>query len=83
MKAPPRLDFEKDELIPAGSNPFARDWFWFISAFLNRVELESTTPIALPDLVVWEGHVQDIGHATGADDIVVVQKVTSLGIRID
>ena len=31
---------------------------------------------------MWDGHVEDVGDSTGTDYVVVVEKVTTFGIRV-
>jgi len=32
---------------------------------------------------MWEGHVEDVGEATGANDVVVIEEMAAFGVGID
>lgn len=86
MKALSGLHLEEDELVPTRGDSHRRHRFGLRDAVLihmDRIELESAAIFSLPLFVVGEGHVKDVGHTACTDDIVVVEEVTPLGIRID
>lgn len=49
----------------------------------DRVELERAAPLLFPGSVGRERHVEDVRDASRADDIVVVEQVTALAVRVD
>lgn len=91
MKAPSGLHFEQHELVPHRRNALGRHWprlrlqhaFGRPFPFLDGVQLERAAPLALPELVVRQGHVEDVGHASRTDDIVVVEQVAAFAVCVD
>ncbi len=86
MEAAPGLDLEKDELIPAWWDHFRRYRLGFqvtISGFLDWIELKGASPVLLPELVIGKGHVENVGNASAADDIVVIEEMAAFRVRID
>ena len=80
------LDLEEDELVPDGRDALRGDGERLgeaLGAGLDGVELERAAPLGLPALVVREGHVEDVGHAAGADHVVVVEEVAALAVADD
>lgn len=80
MEAAAWLDLEEDELVPAGRDRLGGDWLGLelaVRVFLHGVQLERATPLGLPQLIVGEGHVENVRHATRADHVVVVQEVAA------
>ena len=49
----------------------------------DRVELERAAPLPFPRSVGRERHVEDVRDASRADDVVVVEQVAALAIRVD
>ena len=49
----------------------------------DRVELERAAPLLFPGSVGRERHVEDVRDASGADDVVVVEQVAALAVRVD
>jgi len=47
--------------------------FWWIRAWYDRIEFECASPLLLPGLVDWDGHVEDIRYTSGANYVVVVE----------
>ena len=82
MVTPPGLHLEKDELVPAGRDGFTRDGLRFSCTLDDGVHLQSAAVLWFPRFAVWQGHVQDIGDSTGADDVVVVEQVASLLVSV-
>jgi hypothetical protein len=52
-------------------------------ALSDRVELERAAPLLFPGSVGRERHVEDVRDASRADDIVVVEQVAALAVRVD
>ena len=52
-------------------------------ALSDRVELERTAPLLFPESVGRERHVEDVRYASRADDIVVIEQVAALAVRVD
>lgn len=79
------LDPEKDKLVPARGDGLGGSdvGLGHGAALLYGVELECAAVLGTPWFVVWEGHVENIGHAAGADHVVVVEEMAAAGIRID
>ncbi len=54
------LDLKKDKLIPTGRNGLARDRPWLRNGIFvlgHGIEFQGTSPIPLPHLIVWKGHI--------------------------
>ena len=86
MEAPAGLHLEKYELIPSRWNALGGDGLGLersVGALPDGVQLECAAPLLLPELVVRQRHVQDVRHATRTNNVVVVQQVTALPVRID
>jgi len=49
----------------------------------DRVELERAAPLLFPGSMGRERHVEDVRDASGADDVVVVEQVAALAVRVD
>ena len=85
MEALPWLYLKKDELVPARWDRLdGRDVrLGDIPALSYGIELECATVLGAPWCVVREGHVEDIRNPARTDHVVVVEKVTATGVRID
>lgn len=80
VKAAPWLHLEENKLIPARRDDLGRYRFGFQitpCVFLDWVELESSSPVLLPELVVRQWHIEDIRDATRTNDIVVVEQMAA------
>lgn len=85
MKALPRLHLKENKLVPTRRYTLARDCLGLgipLLTNLRWIQLKRAAPLCLPDLVVREGHVEDVGDATGADDVVVVEQVAAFGVVV-
>ena len=87
VEAPSGLHLEKYELVPHRRDALRRDRLGLQhavgGALPDGVQLERTTPIPLPEAVVGQRHVEDVRHASGADDVVVIEQMAALAIGID
>lgn len=89
MKTPSGLHLKKYELVPRRRDALGRHGLWFQHAtldtipFLDGVQLERATPLPLPELVIRQRHVEDVGHASRADNVVVVEQVAAFTVRVD
>lgn len=86
VEAAPRLHLEEHELVPRRGDAPSRDGLRLqnaIGALPDGVELERAAPLPLPELVVRERHVEDVRDASRADDVVVVEQVAALAVRVD
>jgi hypothetical protein len=88
MKAATRLDLEEHELVPRRRHRFVRHaerfgWAAVTLLLPMSVQLERAAPLGLPELEAREGHVEDVGEATGADEVVVGEEVAAAGVRRD
>ena len=86
MKAPSRLHLEKHKLVPNRRDALSRDRLGLqhaAGALLDGVQLERAAPLPLPELVVRQGHVEDVRDAARADHVVVVEQVAALAVRVD
>jgi hypothetical protein len=86
MKTPSRLHLEKHKLIPSRWDALCRDGLGLrhaVRVLHDGVQLERAAPLPLPELVVRQGHVEDVRDASRADDIVVVEQVAALAVGVD
>jgi hypothetical protein len=89
METPPGLDLEENELIPAGRDAFCRHWKRFQFTLViavngsHWIQFQSAAPVLLPELIMRQGHVEDVRDTAGADHVVVIEKMTALCVRVD
>lgn len=86
VEAAPRLHLEEYELVPRRGDAPSRDGLRLqdaVGALPDGVQLERAAPLPLPELVVRERHVEDVRDASRADDVVVVEQVAALAVRVD
>ena len=82
MVAPPRLDLEEDELVPAGRNGFTGDRLRVGCVFNDRIQLQSASIFWFPRFPVRQRHIQDEGNSTGPDDVVVIEQVAAFLVGV-
>ena len=86
VEAPARLHLEKYELVPSRWDALGGDGLGLqrtVRALPDGVQLERTAPLLLPELVVWQRHVQYVRHASRANNVVVVEQVAALAVGVD
>ena len=79
---PSRLHLKEDELVP--TRRYGLGWHRLrLSRTLdNRVQLQGASVLGLPRLTIRQGHVQNVGNSAGANDVVVIEQVTSLLVSV-
>lgn len=85
MEAPAGLHLEKYELIPGRWDALGGDGLGLersVRAFPDGVQLECAPPLLLPELVVRQRHVKDVRHASRTNNVVVVQQMAALAVRV-
>jgi hypothetical protein len=86
VEAPPGLHLEKYELVPRRRDALGRRGLGLertVGALPDGVQLERAAPLLLPEPVVRQGHVEYVRDAPRADDVVVVEQVAALAVRVD
>ena len=86
MKAASRLHLEKHKLVPGRRNALGWNGLGLQHAMCvlaDGVQLERAAPLPLPEPAVWQRHVEDVRDAARADDVVVVEQVAALAVRVD
>ena len=81
----PGLHLEKHKLIPNRRDAF----FWdglglpFTIYLFDRIQLECASPFFFPVHGSRKGEVKDVRDASGTDNVVVVEKMTTFSVRVD
>jgi len=77
------LRLQRHNATVAGSSAAAAAIITMALSSANRVELERAAPLLFPRSVGRERHVEDVRDASRADDVVVVEQVAALAVRVD
>jgi hypothetical protein len=80
METSARLDLEKEKLVPAWRDGLGGNRLGLHLPILSHtcgVELQSTTPLLLPHRIMWKRHVKNVGNASCANHVVMIEEVTA------